>query len=555
MIRYLKTTIFLFALILGAYTLTVGTNTVVVAEEEVKPSMTIMIPMRDGTELPTDIYLPDSEAKGLPCILLRGPAGRHARSSVYYANLAKEGYVVAIQDSRAAKDVVGAAMPYYTDGWGPQQDGYDTVEYLGNHALTNGKVGTLGMSNMGITQLLLAPTAPPSLKCQHIGVATPNLYKDGIFPGGQLLKNQVEGWLGYYAKDGTILQFIASQDKYNDFWDTVNSVKRAHQVRVPAIHQGGWFDIFSQGTIDAYMALQETGGPGAQGKQKLLIGPWNHHYYHGNLKLGDFELTEYAFNSPIDMTPKRWFDYHLKGIDNKTDDIPNVIYYVMGPFDGTPSSGNVWKTASEWPVPRVDTPFYLTADHQLVEGTAPASESIITYTNDLKDPVPTIGGRNLFLESGPKDQRPIESRSDVVTFTTAPLEEDVEVTGRVIAKLVFSCDQEDTDVAIRLTDVYPDGRSILIADAIHRTGNMPSHKCGENAKEIDLDLWSTSIVFAKGHRIRVSVTGSNFPRFELNKNSASDTVTHNLHVGGNNASRIILPLVRKGEKVLEAKNP
>lgn len=548
MIRYLKTAIFLFALILGVLSLAT-------AQEDLKPAMTLMIPMRDGVELPTDIYLPDGESKGLPCILLRGPAGRHAKSSVYFANLAKEGYVVAIQDSRAAKDVVGAAMPYFTDGWGVQQDGYDTVEYLGHHPLTNGKVGTLGMSNMGITQLLLAPTAPPSLKCQHIGVATPNLYKDGIFPGGQLLKNQVEGWLGYYAKDGTILQFIASQDKYNDFWDTVNSVKRAHQVRVPAIHQGGWYDIFSQGTIDAYMALQEAGGPGAQGKQKLLIGPWTHHYYHGDLKFGDFELTEHAFNSPVDLSPKRWFDYHLKGIENKTDEIPNVVYYVMGPFDGTPSSGNVWKTASEWPVSHVDTPFYLTADRQLVQGEAPQKEEIITYHHDPKDPVPTIGGRNLFLEAGPKDQRPIEARPDVVVFTTAPLEEDLEVTGRVIAQLVFSCDQDDTDVAVRLTDVYPDGRSILIADAIHRTGNMPSKKCGENAKEIDVDLWSTSIVFAKGHRIRIVVSGSNFPRFEVNKTGQPGEIAHHLHVGGANSSKLILPLVKKGGKVVEAKNP
>lgn len=548
MIRYLKTAIFFFAFVLVTYTYAS-------VEEAPKPDMTLMIPMRDGVELPTDIYLPNSEAKGLPCILLRGPAGRHAKSSVYYANLSKEGYVIAIQDSRAAKDVVGAAMPYWTDGWGQQQDGFDTVEYLGHHALTNGKVGTLGMSNMGITQLLLAPTAPPSLKCQHIGVATPNLYQHGIFPGGQLLKNQVEGWLGYYAKDPTIVQFITTQNQYNDFWDTVNSAKRAHQVKVPALHQGGWYDIFIQGTLDAYTALQENGGPGAQGKQKLLIGPWNHFYYHGSLKFGDFELTEYAFTSPIDMSPKRWFDYHLKGIENKTEEVPNVVYYVMGPFDGSPSSGNVWKTASTWPVPHVETPFYLTMDRQLSEGKIPSKEEVIIYRHNPKDPIPTIGGRNLFLESGPKDQRPIESRSDVVTFSTPILEEDMEVTGRIIAKLVFSSDQDDTDVAVRLTDVYPDGRSILIADAIHRTGNMPSVQCGENAKEIDVDLWSTSIVFAKGHRIRISVSGSNFPRFEVNTSGQEDNVTHQLHIGGENASRLILPLVRKGDKQLAAENP
>lgn len=512
--------------------------------QELKPDQTIKVPMSDGVELPTDIYLPHPEARNLPCILLRGPAGRHTNSATMFAGLAKEGYVVAIQDTRAANDQEGKMLPFYSDGWGPQKDGYDAVEWLAKSPFTNGKIGTLGLSNMGITQILMAPTAPPSLKCQYIGVAAASLYHHAIFPGGQLLKNQVEGWLKLVGKDATVLQFVTEQPDYNDFWDSINALKVAHQVNTPGVHQGGWFDTFIQGTIDAYISRQEQGGPLAKGKQKLLIGPWTH---RGPTlaKLGDFEIPKEGYQPPLDLGPKRWFDHHLKGVSNNIDSDPAIVYYVMGPFDGSPSSGNKWKTADQWPVPHVDVPFYL-APGSLLSEKATEKNSVITYKHNVNDPVPTIGGRNLFLESGPMDQRTIEARKDVVVFTTAPLEEDLEVTGQVFAKLIFASDEEDTDVAVRLTDVYPDGRSILIADAIARAGKVKPTG-DKDTKEIDVDLWSTSLVFAKGHRIRLSIAGSNFPRFEKNQNS-KESVTHHLHLGGENPSRLILPVVRKGEK-------
>lgn len=519
-----------------------------IVAEDIKPDQTIKVPMSDGVELVTDIYLPHPEAKNLPCILLRGPAGRHTQSATMFASLAKEGYVVAIQDTRAAHDQEGKMLPFYSDGWGKQQDGYEAVEWLAKSPLTNGKIGTLGLSNMGITQILMAPTAPPSLKCQYIGVAAASLYHHAIFPGGQLLKNQVEGWLKLVGKDATVLKFVVDQPDYNDFWDGLNAMKVARQVNAPAVHQGGWYDTFIQGTIDAFTSRQNEGGPQAKGKQKLLIGPWTH---RGSTftQLGDFEIPKEGINPPLDLGPKRWFDHHLKGIPNRVDKDPAVVYYVMGPFDGSPSSGNRWRTADHWPVPHADIPFYLTSEHSLSDKTA-EKETVVTYKHNIHDPVPTIGGRNLFLESGPKDQRSIEERKDVVVFTTAPLEEDLEVTGQILAKLVFSSDEEDTDVAVRLTDVYPDGRSILIADALARAGKVK--QTGDlSTKEIDVDLWSTSLVFAKGHKIRISITGSNFPRFEKNgSNNGKEWITHRLHLGGKNPSRLILPVVRKGEKWL-----
>jgi predicted acyl esterase len=518
----------------------IGQFWILTADENPKPDMTIMVPMSDGIELATDIYLPDPQAKSLPCILLRGPAGRHSNTATLYAKLAKAGYAVAIQDTRATKDEGGKSIPFYTDGWGPQKDGYDAIEWLAKHPITNGKIGTLGLSNMGITQILMAPTAPPSLKCQYIGAAAASLYHHAIFPGGQLLKNQVEGWLNLLSRDPSILKMILSQSEYSDFWSDFNAMNVAHKVQAPAVHQGGWYDTFIQGTIDAFTSRQEKGGEGAKGKQKLLIGPWVHRW-PATLELGDFEVPKEGREPPFDLGPKRWFDFYLKGISNQTDQIPSVVYYVMGPFDGTPSSGNRWKTADTWPVPHQDVTFYLAPEKTLLEGIPPRQESRISYKHNSENPVPTIGGRNLFLAAGPMDQQPIEKRDDVILFTTPPLKEDLEVTGRIIAKLGFAADHHDNDIAVRLTDVYPDGKSILIADGIARAKNVLK----DSPKEVEVDLWSTSIVFAKGHRIRVSVTGSNFPRFEKNLTKPDEWVTHQLYLGGKVPSRIILPVVRK----------
>ena len=289
----------------------------------------------------------------------------------------------------------------------------------------------------------------------------------------------------------------------------------AHRVQAPAVHQGGWYDTFLQGTIDAFISRQELGGEKAKVEQKLVIGPWVHRW-PAITKLGDFEVPKEGYAPPNEIDPKRWFDYYLKGEANGIEKVAPVVYYVMGPFDGSPSSGNVWRQAKTWPVPHVDMLFYLTAEKTLIERPAPFKESTLHYIHNPHDPVPTIGGRNLFLESGPMDQRPIEQRKDVLVFTTEPLAEDLEVTGNLLCKLAFSSNEADTDVAVRLTDVYPDGRSILISDGIYRTGNLKASASSKGIQMVDVDLWSTSLVFAKGHRIRISVTGSNFPRFEKN---------------------------------------
>lgn len=512
----------------------------VIADEAFKPDLTVMIPMRDGKELPTDIYLPHSDAEKLPCILIRTPAGRQMTSIKAYLPLTKQGYIVAVQETRSSLDKEGKTLPYWSDGWGKEQDGYDAVEWLAKSKFSNGKIGTVGNSALGITQLFMAPSAPPSLKCQYMIFAPSSLYHHAIFPNGQLCKNQVEGWLSLHAKDPAVLQCVHAQPFYNAFWGKFDTLKVVDRVKVPAIHYGGWYDPFLQGTIDGFVARQNHGGEGAKGKQKLVLGPWTHIWPFSS-RLGDFEVPETGRSPSMDISPGRWFDYHLKELKNGIDVLPTVSYYVMGPFDGSPSSGNIWRHTDTWPVPAKATSFYLTSDKKLSSDSSSVDKmDTFSYKYDPSNPVPTVGGSNLFLESGPKDQRSIEERDDVLVFTTDVLSKDIEVTGKVLAKLYLSAEAPRVDVAIRLSDVYPDGRSILIADGIARSVIADSGK----PQPIDLDLWSTSIVFAKGHRIRISISSSNYPRYEKDLSVADGKIVLNkLHIGGNNKSQLILPVV------------
>jgi len=257
----------------------------------------------------------------------------------------------------------------------------------------------------------------------------------------------------------------------------------------------------------------------------------------------------------LDISPKRWFDHYLKGIDQRLEDLPAVTYFVMGPFDGTPSIGNVWRTSHVWPIPAVEKAWYLASDGSLkldlpVHGKA-------SYLYDPLDVMMTQGGRNLFLESGPKDQRSLESRKDILVFTSEVLKEDVEVTGPISAILYFQTDQKDTDIVLRLCDLYPDGRSMLISEGGCRLGvacyrgEKPCDK-PERIDEVNIDLWATSIVFAKGHAIRLSVSSSSYPRIEKNMNvgllenntGKYHRAKNTVYMGKESPSRLLLPMIQ-----------
>jgi putative CocE/NonD family hydrolase len=281
----------------------------------------------------------------------------------------------------------------------------------------------------------------------------------------------------------------------------------------------------------------------------LIVGPFAH---------GTFAELKYPANAgqlPASGRELDWFDYTLKGADNAAARDKAVHYYVMGDPTEKGAPGNFWREADNWPPPATVTPYYFHPDGTLVAGKQPSGDQSRSYKYDPKNPVPTVGGQELLLPKGPMDQRKVESRSDVLVFSTDVLAEPVEVTGRILAQLFVSSDCSDTDFTVKLTDVYPDGRSMLVTDGILRSRYRTSFEQEEflepgKVVELIVDLWSTSLVFNKGHRIRVAVSSSNAPRFEPNPNTGKvfradkDTrvATNTVYLGGEHSSRIMLPI-------------
>lgn len=537
------------------------------------PDVEVMMPMRDGKLLPTSIYFPlsndrqkknsaENKAKP-PCVLIRQPLGKAHVDPTWLA-LLNDGYMVAVQSTRSSCDPSGKTLPYFSDAWGELSDGYDTVEWLGSCEWTNGKVATLGQSATGITQLLLAPTAPSHLVCQYIEVAAPSLYHYAVWPGGQYRKEQVDGWLKVHNSDASVAYELRHQPVYDAFWKRFNALEVAENIKVAQIHVGGWYDIFSQGTIDAFCSAQENSLHGKENKleSKLIMGPWVHGWKRGQA-YGDFE-TYAAGLPPQHVTFKDWLDYHVKNERNSVESAPPVQYYVMGPFDGSTSRGNKWKAARKWPPDAAYVQMYLTQDsqghHTLKEQNMQAEEALCNVLFDSQNPVPTLGGRNLFIASGPKDLRSIEARKDVVTFTSDELPSDTEVTGRIAACLYASKVLCDRDICLRLADVYPDGKSILIAEGVSHVHPEDVKGIQTSPQPIIVDLWSTSMVFAKGHKIRLTISGSNYPAYEtslaanpLASNPLASNPTSNelndqnicfaVHSGGKHASYLALPVI------------
>jgi putative CocE/NonD family hydrolase len=236
-----------------------------------------------------------------------------------------------------------------------------------------------------------------------------------------------------------------------------------------------------------------------------------------------------------------------------------VWYYVMGGGRSSSRKGGHWRNAANWPPPSTPTQFFFGADGSL-KRTAAHTVDALSFQYDPSNPVPTLGGRNLRLLAGPCDQRPVESRGDVLLFTSDTLDEAVEVTGKVEATLFVSSDCPDTDFTVKLTDVYPDGRSMLVCDGIVRTRFRHSFETPKlmepgDVYELRVDLWSTATVFDRGHRIRVAVSSSNAPRFEPNPNtgeplapsSSPRVATNTVHVSAKHRSSILLPIFRDGE--------
>lgn len=512
---------------------------------------TEMIAMRDGTPLATDLFLPPGDGP-FPVVLSRTPYSRVKRSQEA-ASFVREGWAFVIQDMRGRFDSKGENLPFAGCGWGGHEDGVDTLEWLKKQPWCDGSIVTIGGSAGGITQNLLAAAAPQGLKAQYISVAASGMYEGGSYIGGAFRKADVENWMTGNRFDPQALQTAREHPDDDGYWAKFDTTKRFSLMTAPAVHVGGWFDMFLQGTIDQFTGRQHHGAAGAKGTQKLVIGPWQHAI--GKMPAGQLSFPN-ATQVPARYDPLRWFTHHLKGVDNGVDHEPAVAYYVMGDTATPGAPGNEWRYADDWPVPARETPVYLTGDRRLSLETPAAAAEPHEFTFDPANPCPTLGGANLTIDRGPMDQRKIEDRDDVLVFTGNVLDKPVEVTGRVLAKIFVSSSAVDTDLSVRLCDVYPDGRSMLIAEGMlrlrhRRSTARPVPLTPGQIEEVTVDCWSTSQIFNTGHRVRVTVTSSNFPRFDVNPGTArpwSDNgekvkQTNRIYCDSSHPSRILVPVV------------
>jgi predicted acyl esterase len=477
-----------------------------------------MVTMRDGVKLATDVYRPIFRSSPHGTLLIRTPYNKDSIALVGILGVLR-GWPVVIQDMRGRYASEGIDTGFKNDS----ADGADTLSWIANQTWSNGKIVTYGLSALGIVQYCLAGAHPANLSCQYVQVATPNLYKHAAFQGGEFRKNLVEDWLNDQEGD-YLLEEIKDNENYTlGYWGNVTLDDNWEDVNVPAIHIGGWYDIFSQGTIEGYLGYQHLAGPGALGKSKLIMGPWTH---TGFLSRTQGELT-YPRNSPDRFSLQMFRDMVQLYIMNNTDKYsawPTISYYIMGDVDNSSAPGNEWRYADDWPIPADDVCWYFQSDGRLTTE-PPGTSGSLMYTYDPKNPVPTIGGKNLYSPAGPYDQSSVENRSDVLVFTSTVLENPFEATGPVKARLFVSSDCADTDFTVKLTDVYPDGRSMFITDGILRMRNRNSQDYWEliepgSIYEINVDLWSTSYIWNAGHQIRVEVSSSNYPRFLNNPNTA-----------------------------------
>lgn len=510
-----------------------------------------MVEMRDGVKLATDVYLPIRSGIPHGTLLIRTPYNKDKLMPFLGMAWALKGWPTVIQDMRGKFSSEGNDTVFRN----AHTDGPDTLEWIADQSWSNGKVATWGPSALGINQYYMAGANPPNLACQYIQVATPNLHKHAIYQGGQFRKYMIEEWLKGQGSEQVLTEIFEHENYSLDFWTNVSLEDNWQDVNVPAIHIGGWYDIFQQGTIDGYMGYQYLGGPGAQGKSKLIIGPWTH---GGGTKQGQLTYPKNAIDTfSMDMFWEMVNQYTMDGYD-AFDGRPNVTYYVMGDVDDINAPGNEWRYADDWPIPYIEAKWHFHEDGSLSRS-PPGDDNSLTYTYDPTNPVNTVGGQNLELPAGPYDQRDVENRDDVLVFTSPVLEEPYEATGPVKARLYVSSNCPDTDFTVKLCDVYPDGRSMLITDGILRMRNRNGTDHWELMEqgeiyEVEVDIWSTSYIWNIGHSIRVAVSSSNYPRFLNNPNTADgiyqndsyNIANNTVYVNDTYPSSIILPEVELG---------
>lgn len=517
----------------------------------------VMVPMRDSVNLATTVYLPSGLAPPFPVILQRTPYNRHEDAEIVTTICDIQRYAFVSQNLRGTADSEGHPRMFLTDAWGDLQDGYDCAEWLSEQDFCDGNIGMMGASAPGMTQYMAAGAYHPAIKCIVPIFAGPSMYHDVAYHGGCLRKVLVEAWLtGVGAPH--LIDTVCNHANYDEMWATVNLDERIEEASVPCYHVAGWYDMYTDGQLRIYNELQAE-----HGNQKLLMAPCGHGFAAGSREQGDLVYPENVLLSVEDMMmmASGWYSYWLRGGPSEIVDEPPVTFYLTGDVDAEDTlQWNHWVDSETWPPYGTrDVNFYLHSECEL-DSLLPGNFDSLGYTYDPEDPSPTHGGRDYEgmdeTGYGPKDQTPVESRDDCLIFETPVLEEPLTVTGKIRMVLYASSDRLDTDFAVRVTDVYPDGGSYLMTDGIL----MARHRLGFDREEmlepgeIDsfyIDVFSIGHVFNAGHKMRIIVSSANYPRFEKNPNTGAEfrrddpdmLIAHNkVFLGGEYASHLIVPV-------------
>jgi len=446
--------------------------------------------MDDGVQLATDIYATTFQPQ--PVLIIRTSEGRGTLEELAWTLVNRYDVKVVVQDIRGHGDSEGEESLFTMAA----ADGLATLGWIDTLGWSNGVIAGYGRGVGGLDQLLIAGAGDPSFRCLYLHNSSADLPHAGIYEGG-IRRTEFDIWAKGQGAAWAPDEWNLHPGEDDPYWDVMKlSEADAALITSPGLHVTGWYDVNQKGAIEAFRSLQDHGGLGAAGRQRLVIGPWAH---KGGT--GDLEFPDAIDSETVLEWEKAWATDCLHGEVGALDVLPEVLVYLMGAEEpGAP--GNVWETFETWPPAAVQVPLYLRNKQRLTTEPPGLGELGQLYEHEPLEPVGTVGGRNLRIGQGPKDQSEIEELEDVAVYTTEPLKDPVTVVGQVTAQLWILTDWDITDVVVRLTDVYPDGRSMLIASGVQRISKML------NAQLVEIDLWSTGAVFNVGHQIRISIAGA-----------------------------------------------
>ena len=566
----------------------------------------VPVPMRDGVTLRADVFRPAGGGRH-PALLQRNPYDKSVPSTVvgFILKALDRGYAVVTQDVRGRYASEGDFHPFFDE----RQDGYDTLDWLAGQPWCDGNIGMFNQSYLGLTQWQAALSGHPALKAIVPGVTADDYHDGWVYQGGAFELSFNYTWTMFNllpdgiarrraaGDEAAAADAIAIQDlqdatadgmarlplawnpliaryapyyaewlahpAYDEYWERIDVSGGYERLSIPTMSLGGWYDIFLKGTIGNFTGMRARAATAeAREHQRLIVGPWNHSGMRNGNPIGAVDFGVRSTGDAIDQEELhlRWYDRWLRGVDGGEDD-PPVRIFVMG--------ANRWRDEREWPLARTDYQrWYLhsggRANSLRGDGTlgpeTPGAEPPDTYVYNPLNPTPTMGGglccSHVYSQGGAYDQRDVEAREDVLVYTTPPLVEPVEVTGPVTMVLHATSSAPDTDFTAKLVDVSPCGFARNLTDGILRaryrtSAREPRLLTPGEPVELEIDMIATSNVFLPGHRIRVEIASSNFPRFDRNPNtgevpgrgtevvSALQTVLHS----ADHPSHLVLPVI------------